>query len=297
MGGGNQRVERHSDFYKITLALPETGSLKAQQVLDENGIQFQIMVNEPCPLVPGQELTEFLVLYAASPSELKERLATLSAAGFNDPEVERFRWDPGSWVEKWKEYYEWVKISERLAVGPAFKQCPYAVEHQVRIDPGQSFGTGNHASTRIALEFIDRYLSSGDSFCDAGCGSGVLAIAALKLGAGRALAFDFELESCLDSARNFAGNNTQGLLLRSGTAPVAARFDVVAANILGHILLTISDHVKNMVKPGGILVLSGLTGKEEESFPPRFFGTDDKFERLATSRRGDWWGGAWRKGR
>ncbi len=294
MGGGKQ-VGRHSDFFKITLSLPEAGSLKAQQILDDNKVQFQVLVNEPCPFVAGEELTEFLVLYAASRNELEVRLAMLSAAGFDDPVVEQFRWDPASWVEKWKEYYEWVKISQRLAVGPAFKPCPFSVEHKLHIEPGQSFGTGSHESTRIALEFIDRYLSKGDSFCDAGCGSGVLAIAALKLGAGRTLAFDFELESCLDSVRNFAGNDTYPLLLRSGTAPIAANFDIVTANILGHILVTISEELREMVKPGGVLVLSGLTGKDDEDFVTRFFGDDRAFDKLETARRGDWWGGAWRR--
>lgn len=294
MGGGN-KVAQHSDFFKITLALPEAGSLKAQQFLDEEQVQFQVMVNEPCPMLPGQELTEFLVLYAASPAQLEERLALLSAAGFDEPEVERYRWDPDAWVEKWKEYYQWAKISPRLAVGPAFKPCPFDVEHHVRIEPGQSFGTGSHESTRIALGFIDRYLAAGSSFCDAGCGSGVLSIAALKLGARNALAFDFDAESCRDCLLNCADNGVSPLVLRSGTAPIAARFDMVAANILGHILVTIADPLRNMVRPGGVLILSGLTNKEDESFLTGFFGTDDEFEMLERTGVNDWWGGAWRK--
>ena len=294
MGGGN-KVARHSDFFKITLALPETGSLRAQQFLDEKQVQFQVMVNEPCPMLPGQELTEFLVLYAASPAQLKERLTLLSAAGFDEPQVERFRWDPGAWVEKWKEYYQWVKISPRLAVGPAFKPCPFDVEHLVRIEPGQSFGTGNHESTRIALKFIDRYLAAGSSICDAGCGSGVLSIAALKLGARNALAFDFDAESCRDCLLNCANNDVNPLVLRSGTAPVAARFDVVAANILGHILVTIASPLRNMVRPGGVLILSGLTDKDDEAFLAGFFKTEGEFEMLERAGLNDWWGGAWRK--
>jgi len=238
---------------------------------------------------------ETFVIYAETSSELKSLLSLLSSAQLPEPAVQSFVYDPNEWVEKWKEFYDWVRISDRLAVGPECKQCPFPALHRVTIEPGQAFGTGTHESTQLALALIDRHISAGDRFCEPGCGSGILSIAARKLGASLAVGFDYDKPSVLEAAHNAGRNHVEASFYRGGADPIAAQFDLVAANILGHLLLTISGPVKRMVRPGGKLVLAGLVPENRPDFEDEFFKGEDLFERIELTAIRGWWGGAWRR--
>jgi ribosomal protein L11 methyltransferase len=254
-------------------------------LLDANRIPFERILVEP----------DQIVVYAQGQTELTTRTTLLSDAGYHGFDVEPFDYDPGAWVETWKEHFHWVKISHRLCVGPVFKPCPYDCQHKITIDPGQSFGTGTHESTRIALFFLDGHLRPGQTVCDVGCGSGVLSFAAQKITGIPPVAFDFDRESCFDCARNAALNSSNPLIFRGGTAPIEAQFDFVAANILGHILLTVTQDVRKMVRPGGLLLLSGLTTKDKPAFERKFFTRSGEFKILDSVTLNEWWGAVWQK--
>lgn len=282
MGSGqvNSRL-----YHRITLQPAPDRLHVLCDFLDANAISFERVLSEP----------DLVVLYAKTDEELASRKHLLASAGFNDYEVDLFEYDPDEWVEKWKDYFDWTRISPRLSVGPVFKPCPFDTEHKILIDPGQSFGTGSHESTRIALFLLDVYLLAGQTVCDAGCGSGVLSFVAEKYSGRPAVAFDFDRESCFDCLRNAALNDANPMVFRGGTAPVNASFDLVVANILAHILVTVSPDIRSMVKPGGLLLLSGLTDADAATFEDEFFTTPGEFNRLERLAVGDWWGGTWKK--
>ena len=174
------------------------------------------------------------------------------------------------WSEAWKEGLEALCISPRLVVRPPFAAFELVPEQrEVVIDPGQAFGTGGHASTRLALEWIDASYPASPSesgpvrVIDVGTGSGVLALAALVLGATSALGFDLD-PVAVHAARQAAIDNGLGhriALFAGGIEALAterARAPLVVANLLKREMLPIASAIAGLVAPGGRLVLSGL---------------------------------------
>lgn len=168
------------------------------------------------------------------------------------------------WSEAWKAHLGPIEISSRLIVAPSFARCePAADQRVVTIDPGQAFGTGAHHSTRLALEGIDTWAAAGPGarVLDVGTGSGVLALAALALGAQRAVGFDID-SLAPPAARSAARANGLDGQLDVFTGSLAAlgdaAFDLVVANLLRQELLPLVADLAARVERGGTLVLSGL---------------------------------------
>ena len=174
------------------------------------------------------------------------------------------------WAEAWKRYFHPVEISERLMVRPAWRdEAPRPGQRVLTINPGMSFGTGQHATTLFCLRQIDRLAAPGRSLLDAGCGSGILAIAAGLLGYGRIDAFDFDPEAVAAAGENIRLNGLSDRIVpelgnaadwRAG----GGRYDVVCANLLGHLLIAFRFNIAGWVAPGGHLVLAGIL---ERDFP------------------------------
>ena len=171
------------------------------------------------------------------------------------------------WADLWKQFFPVLAISPRLTVRPAWREYqPKPGEHVIEIDPGMSFGTGQHATTAFCLAMIDRCAGAPrmTSFLDAGCGSGILAIAALLLGFRHVEAFDYDPEAVRMANENFALNHISPETLTAITAD-AARFrgrpqgyDFVAANILAPVLKLCAPNIASWVRPGGTLALAGM---------------------------------------
>jgi len=292
LGGG----EIASEIYRITLALPLSLGERVQTLLDTYRIPFEVHLETVRAADNCHVRIRQLILYAAGEKQRGEWTALMDRHDIGRyATVEPFSYDPAEWVDRWKEYYDWSKVSDRLSVGPDFKPCPFDTRLKVAIDPGQAFGTGSHESTLIALELLDRFLAADEDVLDVGCGTGVLALAACKLGAALTVAFDIEQESCLETVKNSLRNKVSPLVFRGGIEAVSAGFDVVVANMLAHRLLPLANSICGAVVDSGVLVLSGLVKKERDTFEPRFFGKAAKFERLAVVEKNDWWGGAWRR--
>jgi ribosomal protein L11 methyltransferase len=172
-----------------------------------------------------------------------------------------------NWAESWKEHYQPILIGERLVVLPAWIEEVPPGRMPVRIEPGMAFGTGTHPTTQLCLEILERYVKTGEPVIDVGCGSGILSITALKLGASEALGVDIDPEA-LDSARENARLNEikDGLEIGLGSAAEILAGDftfqqapVVLANILAPVIVRLlEDHLAKVVTPGGVLVLSGI---------------------------------------
>lgn len=213
--------------------------------------------------------TELLVYApAAAATAVGSALAALAAGAAGALRVSSAEAAPEEdWSVRWREGLGVVRISPRLAVRPPFVPDEGEPAALV-IDPGQAFGTGGHASTRLALELLDELRSDvlrGARVLDAGTGSGVLALAALALGARAAVGFDLDPIAVREARANALRNGMEGRLqlFAGGIGALRAPpFDVVAANLLRSELLPILPELAAALRPGGRAVLSGLLAAE-----------------------------------
>lgn len=173
------------------------------------------------------------------------------------------------WGRAWQAGLEASVISPRLAVHPssvAYRAGPE--QATLVIDPGQAFGTGHHASTRLALEGLDALAAdalAGAQLLDVGCGTGVLALAALRLGAGRAVAFDIDplaAQAARDNARRNQLADGVSVFCGGFDALAAPPFDVVVANLIRSECLPLLRHIATATRPGGVALFSGLLAEE-----------------------------------
>ncbi len=270
--------------------------LQVQVALECEGIPYQeVLPPRPGHIVIGHPGS--LILYADDAAQATRYLEIVREAGVEDIHVDVSPFSSRDWVERWKEFYQWVPVSARLAVGPPFRTCPFSVLHQVGIEPGQGFGTGTHESTRIALGFLDSLVAPGMTVLDAGCGSGILSITARKLGAASAFGFDIDSESVQESRENAQRNGTDIQVALGSIETVSSQYDLVVANMLSFRLLPLARGLQDAVRDGGILVLAGLLEEDLPDFLLRFLGTSTAFVPLERRHQDDWWGIALRKER
>jgi ribosomal protein L11 methyltransferase len=173
------------------------------------------------------------------------------------------------WANSWKEHFQVHRIGERVVIRPPWREYePAGDEVVVELDPGMAFGTGLHPSTRLSVLGVEEALNPGERVFDVGTGSGILAIAALKLGAVSVDAVDVETVA-VDAARENAIRNGVSDLLRveHGSAgpgePFQGEYDLVLANIIARILIELSDGLVRATRPGGKLVLAGIIESRE----------------------------------
>jgi len=191
-------------------------------------------------------------------------VAVLEPAAVGEVEPEA----PADWPEVWKQGLRPLVVSPRLVVRPPFAAHALAPgQREVVIEPRQAFGTGAHASTALALEALDAALVArpGARVLDVGCGSGVLALAALALGARAAVACDLDPIAARETRENAAANRLGPLAVFAGSLDAlgaAARFELVVANMLRRELEPLLAALVAHVAPGGALVLSGLLASE-----------------------------------
>jgi len=164
-----------------------------------------------------------------------------------------------AWEREWLRDFGPMRFGERLWICPTGHDAPSGDAVIVRLDPGLAFGTGTHPTTALCLEWLDGIELAGRSVLDYGCGSGVLAIAALKLGATRATAMDIDPQALIATRQNAADNQVdQRLTVVGGDAAIEGRFDVIIANILAGPLVEFADSITSRLAGHGMLALSGV---------------------------------------
>lgn len=170
------------------------------------------------------------------------------------------------WVQATQRQFTAFPVGRRLWITPSWHASSQPAPDEraaIVLDPGLAFGTGSHPTTRLCLEWLDGNLHAGQTMIDYGCGSGILAIAAARLGARRVTGIDIDRQALVAAARNAADNAVSIELLSSGEAlPPAA--DVVVANILANPLRVLAPLLETLVAPGGRLVLAGLLDRQAE---------------------------------
>lgn len=177
-----------------------------------------------------------------------------------------------NWMENWKKHYKPVTVGQRLVILPPWLDNPQPGRSPILIDPGMAFGTGTHPTTQLSLQLLEEYVQPGDRVLDVGCGSGILSIAAVKLGASAAYGVDMDATALNSARENVVRNGVEeqvvllaGSLeqIRAGEFPLR-RSPVVVANILAHILIRLlDDGLSDLVQAGGVLLLSGILEEVE----------------------------------
>lgn len=177
--------------------------------------------------------------------------------------------EDADWENNWKQFYKPMEIGDRLIVIPEWESAGVPEGRvALRLNPGLTFGTGSHATTRLCLTALEKHVRGGETVLDLGCGSGILSIAALRLGAESAFACDID-EKCVDVAYENAALNGIGkdrYTVRWGNVltdaalrqEMGAGYDIVVANIVADVIMGLSPHVRPFLKPDGLFLCSGI---------------------------------------
>jgi ribosomal protein L11 methyltransferase len=167
------------------------------------------------------------------------------------------------WVRETQQQFTPICISNRLWIVPTWHQAPDAEAINLVLDPGLAFGTGSHPTTRLCLRWLEQNIRGGESIIDYGCGSGILAIAAAKLGAGEVTGVDIDPYAIIASRANAEQNQCHGDFMLASQLSIRG-FDIVAANILANPLRVLAPLLCGLTAPGGKLVLAGLLSSQAE---------------------------------
>ena len=203
------------------------------------------------------------------------------------------------WMNNWKEYFKPFTVDDIL-IKPTWEEIPE--EHKdklmIQIDPGTAFGTGTHETTQLCIRQIRKWLKEGDTVLDVGTGSGILAIAALKLGAMYAFGTDLDENAVAAALENVEVNHIpaeqfpivtgniiddEGLQQQAGIGT----YDIVVANILAPVIIMLTGEADRHLKPGGIFITSGIINMKEEAVKEAF-AAHPVWEVLETTYQGEW---------
>lgn len=211
------------------------------------------------PLLNSKEGVFALRVYPENMEDANNLKAELNEKNLGQCLVEEK--DDEDWANNWKKYYKPLEIGEKLAIVPEWEAYDNDKRIVIKINPGMAFGTGTHESTYMCLELLERYVKKDDEIFDIGCGSGILAIAGLKLGAKRALAVDID-DKCIDASHENAGlNNLEDKMdIKKGNLldVVKGRADLIVSNIIAEIIVDEIKNLKNHMDKGGIFITSGI---------------------------------------
>ncbi len=201
--------------------------------------------------------------------------------------------DAEDWAEAWKAHYQPLRIGRRLLIRPRWIDVePAPGEIEIALDPGMAFGTGTHPTTQLCLEALERLIEPAQDVLDLGSGSGILAIAAAKLGAGKTLALDVDPIAATATAENAQANGLGSKIsaecgsLESALGS-ARRFDLVIVNILARVILELAEQrLGEIVRPGGLAIFSGIIDSQQDEVEAALRRSG--LQPYARHQQGDW---------
>lgn len=282
-------------WLQVRLAIaPEQAQTYEDALLEVGAVSVTFMDAEDQPIfepdlgtTPLWSHTHLLALFEADvdPATLFAHLELLTGAPLPEHQAERI--EDQDWERSWMDNFQPMRFGRRLWIVPSWHAAPEPDAVNLLLDPGLAFGTGTHPTTALCLEWLDDQELAGQTVLDFGCGSGILAIAALLLGADRAVGTDIDpqaLEASRDNAnRNGIAPESFPLYLPEQLPHEPA--DVVVANILAGPLVQLAPRITSLVRPGGRLALSGILAEQAEEVRAAY-ATD--FELEPTAEKDGW---------
>ena len=222
---------------------------------------------------------------------VNERLTELKEMGLDlgEAKVEHEKMHEEDWANTWKQYYKPSKVGEKIVVKPIWEEYEAKDgELVVDLDPGMAFGTGTHETTRMCIQALERYVKEESTVFDVGCGSGILAIAAAKLGAKLAVGVDLDPVAVESSIENVGYNNLNNIEILHGNLVevIDGKADIVVANILAEIICILTDDVKRVLKDGGTFITSGIIHDRRQMVIDALEKED--FEIIEVNKDGEW---------
>lgn len=207
--------------------------------------------------------------------------------------------EDADWINNWKQYFKPFMVGEIL-IKPTWEAIPEGWKYNIclSIDPGTAFGTGSHETTQLVLTELQKHLKPGDSILDVGTGSGILSIAALKLGAAHAIGTDLDEAAVNASKENMAENGISekdfelilGNIIDDESVKASVgdeTCDIVVANILAPVILLLQREIPRHLKRGGVFIMSGILA-EQEGLIADAIRSNDELKLAAVSHQGDW---------
>ena len=194
-------------------------------------------------------------------SFIKERLATLNIDG----KISVSGVCEEDWANSWKAYYKPIEIGERIVIVPAWEKYDAPADKLVvRMDPGMAFGTGSHETTRLVIGLLEKYIKEGQRVLDVGCGSGILAICAAKLGAKECKAYDIDPVAVKVARENVKDSGLEAVVscdvsdLLRGVDKTGGAYDVICANIVADIIIRMTPDVHELMDEKTVILASGI---------------------------------------
>ena len=247
-------------------ALLEAGALSASIEDADAGTAAETpQFGEPGSVTtPGWDRSRVIALLEAGADASALVAACAPLAGLVDiPSFSQEEVAEQNWVQLTQSQFDPIRVSGRLWIVPSWHVAPDPEAIVLVLDPGMAFGTGSHPTTRLCLEWLERTVSTDISILDYGCGSGILAIAAAKLGAKEVLGVDIDLQA-VSAAKSNAELNTVSARFEDSTKEIKGQFDIVVANILSNPLKALAPAICAHVRPGGRLALSGILTEQSD---------------------------------
>ena len=221
-------------------------------LIDESVLNADKTVASVSIYMPADKPSEYYTMY------LKERFDALKI----EYSLETISLCEDDWANSWKQYYKPIKIGNKLVVVPMWESYEAAEgEVIVRMDPGMAFGTGTHETTRLCATLLEKYVTSTSKMLDVGCGSGILAICASKLGAEECYAYDIDPVAVKVARENVKDNGVDNI--ECGVSDLLAgvkegKYDVITANIVADIIIRLLPDISKFMHAGTPLILSGI---------------------------------------
>lgn len=202
--------------------------------------------------------------------------------------VEYIKINEEDWANNWKKYYKPTKIGKNIIVKPIWEEYKANGEMIIELDPGMAFGTGTHETTRMCVEALEENVKGDTTVFDIGTGSGILAIAAAKLGAKKVIGVDLDPVAVDSAKENVSFNDLNNIEILYGNLMdvVTGKADLVVANIIAEIIVVLAEDVKNFLVPGGLFITSGIIRERRELVETKL--QEKGFKIKEVKEQGEW---------
>lgn len=281
-----------ASWFEVAILVPsEWEDATVTYLIDQMGV-LGVTVEDPIPPAQDTGLKFYLSTDDEFEAKLKQLTGHLAGLGVQNLRcVSCVRLPEANWQAAWQKYsVPLQEIGRRLLIKPPWIETPFDTDREViEIKPALAFGTGTHPTTRSCLLFLDDLFSRDHlgsvSVLDLGCGSGILAIAAAKLGAAEVLAVDHDPDAVAAARENVETNGVAHLVRVAGSLPNHRRFDLVVANLTAETLKALGSQLTAAVEPGGVGILSGVLVDQEAELLEFF---RDSFSLVSLRQDGEW---------